>query len=111
MFRETMTDGEIEIAAQTEWLEVLVRMWDAVDKKVDAKRLKQYRRELESLPLGLLDLAVSRCIRENTFTSVPSVGKIWEAVRKELGNPFDLDAAIETWQKKRWQSCFNRCEG
>lgn len=103
-----LSDEEINQAAQKEWLEVLVRLWEAVDKPVDVKRLKNYSRELGSVPMGLLEAAVSRCIRENTYTNVPSVGKVWEAVRKELRNPYDLDAAIETWKESRWQRCFYR---
>ena len=109
--REPMNEHEMNQAALKEWMDVLVRLWDATDKPLDAKRLQNYRRELENVPMGLLEKAVSRCIRENTYNNIPSVGKVWEAVRKELGNPFDIDAAIERWIESRWQACFYRFGG
>lgn len=108
MPRESMNDYEINQAALKDWMDVLARLWDAVDKPIDAKRLQNYRHELKAVPIGLLEKAVSRCIRENIYNNIPSVGKVWEAVRRELGNPFDIDAAIETWIEFRWQACFYR---
>jgi hypothetical protein len=104
-------EHEIYEEASFEWLQVLVRMWDAIDKPVDIKRLENYERELSSVPMGLLKSAVSRCIRENTYTSVPSVGKVWEAIRKELGNPRDIDESIERWKSSRWERCIYRFGG
>ena len=107
-FKRTMSDGEIQQAATKEWTEILVRLWDAIDKPVDVKRLQNYYRELAGVPFGLLEASVSRCIRENTYTNVPSIGKVWEAVRKELGDPYDIDQGIENWKESRWQKCFYR---
>jgi hypothetical protein len=102
------TNNEINQAATKEWTEVLVRLWDAIDKPVDVKRLQNYYRELGGVPFGLLEASVSRCIRENTYTNIPSIGKVWEAVRKELGDPYDIDQGIENWKETRFQKCFYR---
>jgi hypothetical protein len=52
--------------------------------------------------LGMLELAVLRVIRENPYQMVPLPGAVWVAVRKELGNPHDVHAAIEAWCEARW---------
>ena len=89
---------------------MLARLWEAIDKPIDADRLQVYRRELGIIPLGLLEKAVSRCIRENTWLTVPPVGKIWEAVRTELGNPFDVNQAILDWEDASWRRCTYKFE-
>ncbi len=96
---------EVDQAARKEWLEVIARLWEAVDKPIDAARLKNYQRELAIVPLGLLEKAVSRCIRENTFSNVPPIGKVWEAVTHELGNPHDITQALENWAESGWNRC------
>jgi hypothetical protein len=103
---DDMTRAEIVQAATEEWLSVLGRLWEAVDKPIDAKRLEVYRRELGSVPMGLLEQATSRCIREHTYSNVPTVGEVWEAVRKELSNPFDLPQAILDWEDARWRRVY-----
>jgi hypothetical protein len=85
-----------------EWLAVLGELWTAVEKPVDAKRLKVYQKALGEVPLGLLELAVKRVIRENTYHVVPLPGVVWAAVRKELGDPFDIRVAIEGWVEGQW---------
>jgi len=102
---EPLTDKQIVEMATEEWVRVLARMWEAIDKPIDADRLQVYRRELGTIPLGLLEKAVSRCIRENTWLTVPPVGKIWEALRKELGNPYDVNQAIAEWEDAGWRRC------
>jgi hypothetical protein len=84
-----------------EWTSVLARLWAAVDKPIDKSRIKEYKRELSSVPFGLLEIAVGRCIRENEYNNVPTIGKIWSAVRRELGNPHDIDLALEQWVYSR----------
>jgi len=54
------------------------------------------------VPLGLLELAVRRVIRENTYNVVPLPGVVWEAVRRELGEPWDVRMAMEDWEERRW---------
>ena len=86
-----------------EWVGELVRLWDAVGKPLDASRLEIYQRELGDVPLGLLRLAVSRVIRENTYSNIPPVGTVWAAVRKELGDPHDLMQSMADWCFLQWQ--------
>jgi hypothetical protein len=85
-----------------EWLAVLAELWMAVGKPIDEERLKVYQKALEEIPLGLLELAVRWVIRENTFQVVPVPAVIWAAVRKELGNPYDVRTAIEGWEEEIW---------
>jgi len=102
------TDAEIHDMAMDVWLDQLIRLWDAVGKPLESERLQIYQRELRAVPLGLLENAVSRVIRENVYNNVPTVGTIWKAVRMELGNPSDDMTAIEDWCERSWQRCFVR---
>jgi len=77
-------------------------LWTAAGKPLEADRLEVYRQSLEDVPLGLLELAVRRVIRENVYALVPLPGVIWEAVRRELGEPWDVKQAIEDWVERRW---------
>lgn len=100
--RPERSDEDIHQDALHEWLEVLAQLWTAFGKPVDASQMIVYQRSLGSLPLGLLDRAVQRVIREHDFNNVPTVAEVWKAVRKELGNPVDLDRAIEVWCDQLW---------
>lgn len=91
------TDQEIYQAAMEEWLSVLTQLWTAYDKPLDPERLTLYQKMLGEVPLGLLEKAVKRVIREHKYNSVPAVGDVWSAIRKELGNPYDIDQAIQAW--------------
>lgn len=95
----------------TEWVSPLAGMWDAIGKPVDAKRLSEYQRVFSEIPHGLLSQMVDRAIRDNgAYQSVPTIGACWEALKKVLRNPFDVDAAIETWIEKQYQSCIYKFE-
>jgi len=96
-----MAEG-YELALE-EWLDVLGELWTAVGKPVDRERLQVYRNALADVPLGLLEVAVRRVIRENTYSVVPPPGAVWEAVRQELGEPQDVRAAIERWKDRLWE--------
>jgi len=85
-----------------EWLGVLVELWTAAGKPLEADRLEMYRNSLGEVPLGLLEVAVRRVIRENVYHVVPLPGVVWEAVRRELGYPWDVRIAIEDWVERRW---------
>lgn len=105
------TDAEIEQAANVEWLDILSGMWEAIGKPIDEKRLQKYARELHSIPLGLLEKAVSRAIRNGgDYMVVPTISAIWGALRKELKNPYDIDEAIERWCEAQYQSMIVRFE-
>lgn len=95
---EEKTDQEIYQAALAEWYGVLGSMWTLIGKKIEPDRLKIYGRNLSPIPLGLLEKAIDRVFRENIYSSIPVPGVIWEAVRKELGDPHDLMLAVEQWQ-------------
>lgn len=100
--RPERSDEDIHQDALQEWLEVLAQLWTAFGKPVDASQMIVYQRSLGSLPLGLLDRAVQRVIREHEFNNVPTVAEVWKAVRKELGNPVDLERAIAVWCDQLW---------
>jgi len=80
-----------------EWLGVLAELWTAAGKALEADRLQVYRQSLGEVPLGLLERAVRRVIRENTYNVVPLPGVVWAAVRQELGEPWDIRMAMEDW--------------
>jgi hypothetical protein len=93
-----LSDKEIHDAAMEEWMGVLASMWELIGKPVDPVRLRIYGRNLSSIPLGLLERAIDRVFRENVYQTVPVPGIIWEAVKKELGNPYDLEGQLERWE-------------
>jgi hypothetical protein len=59
---------------------------------------------LGEVPLGLLDLAVRRVIRENVYHVVPLPGVVWAAVQRELGDPWDVRLAMEVWVETKYQT-------
>jgi hypothetical protein len=61
------------------------------------------RNLLGEVPLGLLELALRRVIRENTYNVVPLPGVVWAAVRRELGEPCEIGLAMENWVERKWQ--------
>jgi hypothetical protein len=52
--------------------------------------------------LSLLELVVRRAIWENIYNVVPLPGVVWAAVRRELGDPWDVRQAMEDWVARRW---------
>lgn len=102
LYRRMMTEQETIQTAREEWLEVLAQLWIAYDKEIDPERLGLYQRQFGSVPLGLLQEGVDRAIREHTYNSVPTVADLWRAIRAVLGNPQDLDGAIERWKGALW---------
>ncbi|MCX6983175.1 MAG: hypothetical protein NT118_00300 [Lentisphaerae bacterium] len=76
---------------------MLAELWTAAGKPLEADRLKVYRQSLGEVPLGVLELAVRRVIRENVYHVVPLPGVVWAAVRRELGDPWDVRLAMEDW--------------
>jgi hypothetical protein len=92
---EPMTDEQINQMTIQEWLEMLAQLWTAVGKPIDPERLNVYRQALETIPLRLLELAVRRVIRENQYQVVLLPGAVEEALRKELGGPWEVNLALE----------------
>ena len=70
------TEEEIHQAAREEWLGILARVWTAIGKPRDADRLDLYGKALADVPLGLLEIAVARVIRENEYSVVPPPGVV-----------------------------------
>jgi hypothetical protein len=103
---DTMNDDEIYQLALEEWMDVLSRLWKAYSKKVDEEQLEIYFNMLRGVPMGLLEKAIERVVREHTYNTVPTVAEVWQAVRKELDNPYDVDQAIRDWCDRRWYSMF-----
>jgi len=89
--------------ALEEWLGVLAELWKAAGRPVEADRLEIYAMSLGEVPMGLLEMAVRRVIRENTYNLVPLPGVVWAAIRRELGNPWDIRMEIEDWIELRWR--------
>ncbi len=101
--KEIETDGQMLQWMNEEWLRVLVRMWDAVGRPVEAQRLDAYKRALGMVPIGLLELAVAQALRENgSYQTIPTPGAVWSAVLDDLGHPHDIQLAIERWQEECW---------
>ena len=105
------SDETIYQAAMEEWLGVLAQLWTAIGKPIDAERLELYGRLLEGVPLGLLERAVQRVLRENALPVVPPPGAVWRALREELGNPSDIHAAIQAWCDELWAKVFLLSDG
>jgi hypothetical protein len=97
LFPVTMTDQEIYNAALEEWTGIIAQLWTGIGKPVEQDRLKIYCDQFGKVPLGLLELTINRVMRENTYSNVPPVGVIWQVIRQELSNPYDLNEAIESW--------------
>ena len=93
---------EYDLALE-EWLGVLAELWTVAGKPLEVDRLEVYGKSLGEVPLGLLEQAIRRVISENTYHVVPLPGVVWEAVRKELGNPWDIKQAIESWVEEKWR--------
>lgn len=98
-----ITDQSIYKVAYGEWIGALASMWDAIGKDVDERRLAVYEKQFESVPFGLLEKAVGRAIRNNgNYLSVPSVGALWAAVKKETGYHSNMDVleAVQLWESE-----------
>lgn len=115
---ETQTDNitltlevDYQKVAIDEWIATLTRMWDAVDKPVDDRRLMVYVQEFKDIPLGLLEKAVGRAIRNNgVYTSVPTVGALWAAIRKEAGDFPNMEVmdVVDLWDQEKFERCIYR---
>lgn len=101
---ELVQDGPEAFAeVYSEWLDILKGMWEAIGKPVDERRLQEYARHFKDIPMELLRDCVDRAIRDNgVYQTIPTVGALWEAVRKVLGNPYDIDQGIHEWEQARW---------
>src|SRR5690242_3931411 len=106
-----MTDKEIYQLAMDEWVGVIAHLWEVIGKPVDEKRLELYAKDLDIVPLGLLEASIKRAIRANTYNNIPTIGAIWDAVRKEVRlsdyPSMSLEEAIERWKDMQYQkACY-----
>ena len=102
---EIILDVDYQKSAIDEWIAILTRMWDAIGKE-DARRLEVYAREFKDIPLGLLDAAVSRVIRNNgDYLTVPSISALWAAIKKEAGDfpNMDIMDAVAVWEDRTFE--------
>lgn len=104
MYRRVMTEKELHREAMFGWVETIKQLWDAIGKPVDETRLNVYCKQLSSVPLGLLEAGINYAIRNNTYTTIPPIGLIWQGIRKELTPlnlrpDIDIADAIEEWNK------------
>lgn len=97
MPKTEMTDAKIYEEALEEWTSILAQLWTGIGKPIDDQRLKIYCDQLKDVPMGLLENAINRVLRQNTWNVIPPVGTIWQAIRKELGDPHDLDYSLKIW--------------
>lgn len=107
-----MSETEIYQAATQDWLRVLARLWTAVGKTPEPARLKVYQDELGDIPIGVLEKAVSRCMRQHQYSNVPTIGDLWAAINTELGaGPFaPVEDAVADWEQRRWHEIAVRLE-
>ncbi len=89
-----------------EWYLVLSDLWTAFGKPVDQKRMQVYARQMNFIPLGLLEKSISIAIqKQSKYNIVPTVGSVIEALKQILGDPFDLTQAIEEWADQGFKKC------
>jgi hypothetical protein len=83
-----------------EWYQLLVNLWTAIGKPVDEDRLRLYGREFGAVPYGLLDKALARVRRTQSWLVVPTIGEIWRAIDIELHEANCTSA--EEWADQLW---------
>ena len=110
IYRKIGCDQDNAEAYRVEFVETIASLWDFIGKPVDERRLQQYMKQLEILPIGLLEKGIAYAVRNNTFNTVPTIGAIWEGVRNELKplNPrpgADVAELIEEWDKSQFKKC------
>ncbi len=74
-----------------EWSGVLAELWTAAGKPLEADRLQVYRQSLGEVPLGLLERAMRRVIRENVYHVVTLLGVVWAA---GVGGSVECEAGV-----------------
>lgn len=89
-----MTERDEKPLLHEEWIGVITQLWTSIGKPLDPERLRIYCSQLQQVPIGLLERSITRLMKENTWLSVPPIGAIWQAVRHELGDPYDLNIAL-----------------
>ena len=98
--KKTMTDTEIHQMATADWYSLIESLWIAIGKPVDKRRLLLYGEDLGNVPYGLLERAIKRIRRSQTYTIVPTLGELWNAINTEL--VADNCSTPEEWVDTRW---------
>lgn len=114
-FDADVSDDAIYAAGMEEWVGTIAQLWEAIGKgdqlnkdPEQKRRLNMYCKQLQIVPLGLLEKGIEYAIRNNTFSTVPPIGTIWEGIRKELDKlnlppQMDIDEKIDRWITSRFQ--------
>lgn len=89
------------LEAVADWFKILEGLWVGIGKPVDEARLMLYGEELQNIPAGLLELAVKRLRRQNTWLIVPTLGAIFEAISIELHEANCMTA--QDWTDLQWR--------
>ncbi len=102
-----MSENDIRKAAKLEWLKTLSELWIFFGKQIDEERLRVYARDLSYVPLGLLEQAVRRAVREQQYHTTPTLRAVEDALCRVLSVErfSELESAIAAWE----QDSFNRC--
>lgn len=87
------------------WGDVLKDLWTSFGKPVDQQRMIIYARQLKTVPLDLLEKAVSLAIRRQSYNTPPTVHEVFSALETILEGPYDLDQAIAEWVDRSAQRC------
>lgn len=99
------SDGYYTEALQ-EWTDILGNLWIAIGKPVDIPRLQIYARKFQHVPMGLLELVVSRLLRETTYQVVPTIAEVHRALHAEL-QAANCEAP-EDWTNQKCQQFMER---
>lgn len=66
--------------ANKEWDGVLLRLWTAFGKPLDAAQFKVYRDELSGVPLGVLEHTISEVIKRHKYNTVPALAVVHDVL-------------------------------
>ena len=105
---EDTSEKQVYRAGMEEWVGVVASMWELIGKPVDEKRLNLYCKQLQIVPLGLLEKGIEYAIRNNTYNNIPPIGQIWDGIRAELvflnlPPGTDIKVAIERWKMRLFE--------
>ena len=77
-----MVKSEIYKGLMSEWVGVLLQLWEAFGKVVDPKQLKIYIAKLDDVPLGVLEHVIEIVIRDHHYNSVPTLAEIKDVLNE-----------------------------
>jgi len=74
--------SEIYKGLMSEWVGILLQLWEAFGKVVDPKQLKVYIAKLKDVPLGILEHIVEIAIRNHHYNSVPTLAEVVDVLNE-----------------------------